>query len=398
VLAGCALLLASWLLLTHVGFWKRGQQPDTFVYQAYAANVLDGQLPYRDFSLEYPPAALPTFILPELGHPSAAAYRFRFEWLMALCGALALVAVDAALRALEASDRARLGLQALIGVSPLILGPLVLSRYDLWPAALTVAAVAAFLRDRNRLGGAVLGLAAAAKFYPAAILPVAIAHVWQRRGRAAALRTLALFVGAFAACVVPFAILAPHGILHPVVVELKRPLEVESLGGALLMAAHHVIGLKLGLVLSYHSESFGGTSGALAKAVTTVLELVALAWLWVTCARRRLSRPEFVTAAAAAVAVLLAFGKVFSPQYLIWLLPLVPLVEPRLRRAALPLLVAACALTQSWYPRRADQLALYFRAPESWLLLARDLVVVALAVVLARSLAAEPEPLVQSER
>ncbi len=197
-----------------------------------------------------------------------------------------------------------------------------------------------------------------------------------------------MFVGVFAACVLPFAILAPHGILHPFTVELKRPLEVESLGGALLITAHHLIGLKLGLLLSYGSANFGGTSGALAAAVTTALELAALAWVWVACARRRLTGPEFATGAAAAVVVLLAFGKVFSPQYLIWLIPLVPLVESRLRRPALLLLVAACALTQSWYPRRADQLVLYFRQAESWSLLARDLVVVALAAVLARPLLA----------
>ena len=388
VLLGCALLLTSWLLLTHVGFWKRGQQVDTYIYQGYGANVLNGQFPYRDFPLEYPPAALPAFIIPELGHPKAAAYRFRFEWLMALCGAVALVFVDAALRVLRAPARTRLGAQAFFGVSPLVLGPVVLTRFDFWPAALSVAAVAAFLRDRNRLGGAILGLATAAKFYPAAIAPIAIAYVWQRKGPAAALQSLATFAGVFAACFLPFAILAPHGVLHPFTVELRRPLEDESLGGALLMAAHHLAGLKIGLLLSYGSLNLGGTSGTLAAAVTTALELIALIAVWVACVRRRLTGSQFATAAAAAAAILMAFGKVFSPQYLIWLIPLVPLVEQRLRRLALLLLAAACALTQSWYPRRAAQLVLYFRQPESWFLLARDLVVVALAVFLARPLLA----------
>ena len=388
VLVGCALLLTSWLLLTHVGFWKHGQRVDTGLYQVYGAWMLDGKVPYRDFSVEYPPAALPAFILPELGHPAAAAYRFRFEWLMALCAVAALVSVDAVLRALRASVKERLGVQVLIGVSPLILGPVVLSRYDFWPAALSVAALAAFLRDRGRLGGAILGFAAAAKVYPAVILPIAIAYLWQRQGRAAAFRSLAVFAAVFAACVLPFAVLAPHGILHPFVVELKRPLEVESLGGALLIAAHHLIGLKLGLLTNYSSANLGGTSGTLTAAMTTALEAAALLGVWVTCARRRLTGPDLVTGAAATVAILLAFGKVFSPQYMIWLIPLVALVQPRLRRLALPLLVVACALTQSWFPRHVNDLNLYFRQPESWFLLARDLVVVVLAVVLARALTA----------
>jgi len=388
-LAGCAVLLTSWLLLTHVGFWKRGQRVDTGFYRMYGTNVLNGEVPYRDFSLEYPPAALPVFVVPALGRPkTAAAYRFRFEWLMALCGVLALVSADAVLRALEVAGRVRLGALLLAGVSPLLLGPVVLTRYDLWPAALSAAALAAFVRDRSRLGGAALGLAAAAKLYPAAVAPVAIAYVWRRQGRAAALRSVAAVAAVFGACVLPFAVIAPQGTWHPLALELHRPLEVESLGGALLLAAHHVLGLKLGLLLTYRSDNLGGTRAAVVAALTTAAEVAALIWVWVACARRRLTGRELVRGAAAAVAVMLALGKVFSPQYLIWLVPLVAAAEPRLRRRALPLLAAACALTQTWYPRHADALLQEFRAPESWLLLVRDLAVVALAVVLVRPLVA----------
>ena len=170
---------------------------------------------------------------------------------MAACALFAIVCVDAALRSLGTSTRARLVVLALIGISPLVLGQVVLSRYDFWPAALAVAAVALFLRDCAVLGGAVLGFAAAAKFYPAALVPVAIAYVWQRRGRDAALRSSIAIAGVFVACVLPFAILAPQGTLRPLTLELHRPLELESLGGAALVALHHVAGLRLGLELAY---------------------------------------------------------------------------------------------------------------------------------------------------
>ena len=388
VLVGCALLLTSWLLLTHVGFWKHGQRVDTGIYQGYALNTLDGQVPYRDFPVEYPPAALPALILPELGRPSPATYRFRFEWLMALCAVVLLVSVDSVLRALHDSEKARYGVQALLGVSPLILGPVVLTRFDFWPAALSVAALAAYLRDRSRLGGAILGLAAAAKLYPAIILPIAIAYVWQRQGRAAALRSLAMFAAVFLVCFLPFAIVAPHGVLHPFTVEVHRPLELESLGAALLVAAHHVFGLSLGVAFNYGSSNLGGVRSEVTAALTTSVELVALVWIWVTSARRRLSGADLVTASGAAAAILVAFGKVFSPQYLIWLISLVALVHLRVRKTALVLLIAACALTQTWYPRDADAVLVYLRQPETWFVLARDLVVVALAVVLTRAFVA----------
>ena len=59
------LLTISWALL-HTGFWSRTQIIDTPVYERYGEAILDGQVPYRDFDLEYPPAALPAFVLPAL--------------------------------------------------------------------------------------------------------------------------------------------------------------------------------------------------------------------------------------------------------------------------------------------------------------------------------------------
>ena len=66
-LAALALFGAAWVLL-HAGFYTRDQIIDTPVYQRYGDAMAHGQVPYRDFDLEYPPGALPVFVLPALGH------------------------------------------------------------------------------------------------------------------------------------------------------------------------------------------------------------------------------------------------------------------------------------------------------------------------------------------
>ena len=60
----------------------------------------------------------------------------------------------------------------------------------------------------------------------------------------------------------------------------------------------------------------------------------------------------------------------------------VPLVRGRRGLWAGALLLGALALTQVWFPFRYFRLALHFEAGLSWVLLARDLLLVALALVL----------------
>ena len=106
------------------------------------------------------------------------------------------------------------------------------------------------------------------------------------------------------------------------------------------------------------------------------------------------SASRLLLASAAALVAFVALGKVLSPQFLIWLIPVIPLVVGRRGLAAATLLAAALVLTQLWFPYRYWDLALQFEALESWLVLVRDLVLVALFVWLAWALLdREPERL-----
>ena len=58
---------------------------------------------------------------------------------------------------------------------------------------------------------------------------------------------------------------------------------------------------------------------------------------------------RLVAGAAATLAGVLAFSKFISPQYLVWLLPLVPLVVPPIGFAAAALLALAMVLGQLWF-------------------------------------------------
>ncbi len=374
---GVALFSTAWTLLRAGVVYETVPIVDTPVYRAYGDAVLDGRVPYRDFPLEYPPGALPAFVLPSLG--ANADYDALFQLLMLVCGASAIVCVALALTAAGASTPRLFGGVALAALTPLLLGPVILTRYDLWPAVLMAGALAALVGGRDRLAFGLLAVAVAAKLYPFVALPVALVHVWRRKGSRQALAAVGVFGAVLGLLVLPFVVIAPGGVADALARQTGRPLQIESLGAGVLLAADR-LGLHEVAVESSHGSQnvVGALPDALATA-QTILQGLAVVAVWVIFSRARPTADRLLAAAAAAVAAFVAFGKVLSPQFMIWLAPLVPLVVGRAVAPA-ALLVVALLLTQLWFPSRYwDVVAV---EPVAWLVFVRDAVLVALFAAL----------------
>ena len=393
--AALVLMIGSWAVL-HGWFFARSQIVDTPVYYRYGNAVAEGRVPYRDFGVEYPPGALPIFAAPAVGHAPVSfdSYRRIFETLLWIGSAIGLLCMASVLRSVRAEPRRAAAALLLAAALPVALGSVCLSRFDAWPAALAVGGLAALVAGRHRLGLGVLGWGLATKLWPGVLVPFALVYVWRREGRREALLAGAAFLAVAAAFFVPFLVVAPGGVWDSLVRQLTRPLQIESLGSAFLLAAHHTFGLGLEMKSSHGSQNLAGGLPAGIGIGLTVLQIGALLALWLRWLRGPApTREELVRHSAAAVTAFVALGKVLSPQFLIWLIPLVPLVRGRRGLAASALLLVACVLTQLWFPFRYWPLALRFDEPASWLVLVRDLVLLALLAVLswpARRRAASP--------
>ena len=375
-----ALFLASWGLL-HTGWYDEDEIVDIPVYELYGNAIESGAVPYRDIRPEYPPGALPAFVLPAVLSDDSEGFRDAFEWLMAACGVAAVLLAAVALAGLGASRARTASALALVAGFPLLLGSVVLTRFDLFPAALVVGAVAALVHRRDRLGFGVLGVAIAVKLYPAVLLPLAAAYVWRRRGRREALVCLAVAAGVVVLAFLPFLLVAPDGVAHSIGRQLSRPLQIESLGAAVYLAAHHLFGLDVEMRSGHGSQNLHGAGTGVAAVLLTIAQLATLMWIWL---RRPGSPEELVRWSAAALVAFVALGKVLSPQFLIWLVPIVPLVAGLRGLRAAALLAASLVLTQLWFPSRYWELARELDPLASGLVLARDLALVALLVVLLR--------------
>lgn len=361
------LVLVSFL--PPVDFVDRPVPADVRLYETFGERMVAGEIPYSDFYVEYPPGSIPAFLAPAPADGYATAFRFEM-WAL---GAAAVALVAFVLAKTAAGPLRLYGGPVAAALAPLPLRQVFFDRYDLWPAALVVAALAALVAGRGRLGGAALGVGAAAKVFPAALLPLALLH----RGRRAGLG----FFAAGALVTLPFAVLGPGGFRFTTLQQLKRPLQIESLGGSLLLVADRLGVADVDVVNSYGSHNVAGPAGIAVAGLQLLLLAAALVAVWALFAHGPRDDSRLLAAAAASLAAFVAFGKVLSPQYLIWLAPVVPLAAAPVW---LPGFFAAAVLTQLWFPDRYGELVT--GGDVAWIVLARNVVLVLLFAALLAGL------------
>lgn len=230
-----------------------------------------------------------------------------------------------------------------------LLGSTAYARFDLLPGVLAGLALLVLARH-PRTALAMTAVAAAVKLWPAVLVPGFVAGV---RRRAAALTTAATVALALAAATV--AVAGATRLLSPLTYQADRGLQVESVAAtpAVLLWWGDPARWPITYAPSRAYEISGPGVGALlaASTVATAVLAVALVAVWAVALRRRdrVGPDTVVWLALAAVTGVVATGKVLSPQYLLWLLPLAAAavaVFPRGRAApawaGLLLLAAGC--------------------------------------------------------
>jgi len=339
---------------------------DLAIYRNAGEAILRGEIPYRDFFIEYPPGSLPTFVPPALLTSDKMGYisLFSSEMALALVAALLLTALAA-----RRIDGAWILPAATFTAAAIMLYPVAVTRYDAVVAlSLATAVLCATLGGRYlSLAYASLGLGAAAKLVPAlATLPLATF----RRGAA---RGYAVFLGVLALFFVPALLLAGSGFLVSFAYHANRGLQAESLAASILMK----LGWVNEVVFQYGAFEVRGRGVELASSlslpVTGALLLVTAFFTYREHRRGRFGVQAFPRHAAALILAFMLGSKVLSPQYVIWLLPLVPLGGIGVSAV----FIAACWATTQVFPIHYGDLV-NLRSPGPDLLLVRNLLLVLL--------------------
>lgn len=354
-------------------FWGMGSVTgDIFIYQQWADFLLRHDVAaYSGVGIEYPPGSLPFLALPALLQ-AGGTYQRAFVWLMVVVDTVGLVGLLAIGRRVRSLHGAWLWTLLV----PL-LGPIAYARLDLVPSVATIWALSAAGAGAWFSTGAWLGFGALAKIYPGMLLPAAFVAARDRRQ---------LTGGAVLLLVVPLLpfIASLDDVWRSVFgYHTARGLQLESIwSGALLIAGR--FGYPASVVFNYGAFHMEAPIAGTLKALSGLLSVAALgAGVWLVWrAVPRGDGARLADALFATLALIMAVGSVFSPQFMLWLAALgaVAAADPRsaVRRSVL-LLIPATALTQLLFPFLYAWLAPALTVPVTVLML-RNLLVLGIGV------------------
>ena len=317
----------------------------------YAEGLKDGQVPYVDHAVEYPVGI--GFFMNVVAHAvrvvpdSQRAQRFLDLSVFLLAAAAVVVVVATAL-----TNRRRPWDAAFVALSPALILHLGMN-WDMLAAAALALAILAWSRQREVLAGVLLGVAIATKFYPGIVLfPLFFLCLragklrsWTRTAGTAVVSTVLIYL--------PFWVTAPAFAADagkPVapsawqlwthragIGDIVKALAIHHDGG--INGTWRFFDLNTARPADWNSiwyaiQTWRGKSldsGASQHILNTltlltfVILAIGIAWLILRAPRR----PRLGQVAFLALLAFMMTSKVWSPQYVIWLVPLAALARPR---------------------------------------------------------------------
>ncbi|MGH9017338.1 MAG: glycosyltransferase 87 family protein, partial [Acidimicrobiales bacterium] len=302
---------------------------DVGEYATYAHAALRAPLLHR-LPLEYPAPAVALFLVPLL-------LPLSYPWVFAVfCGvAMVLLVISYERSGVVEMDReAALRLVVYLTAGSIII---VTGRYDIFAAAFGFWSVRAARQERWTAAWAWSSVGFVIKLFPAVFWPAFLIAEWRRLGRVP-YRRLCWMVGS-AAVVGGIPYLLNRGatlnVLHYYV---RRPTEIESIPAGLSVL---IDPLRTHWISSFHSVNVVNGAGSAVSGATEILAVALCLWIWRAQLRDQL---PFEAACLASLSVVVLGGKVLSPQYLIWLMPLWALYPIR------PQWLFACVLSSLVFP------------------------------------------------
>jgi uncharacterized membrane protein len=355
-------------------------------YSDYASKIMGGSLPYRDFIFEYPPFSLLFFILPRLVTSSYGIYSVLYQAEVAIFDLVGVFVVFDIARRLGTAPWKSLTVYT---AAILAMGPITALQFDIIPAIMVLLALYFFLLGKHKTSWALIALGTMTKIYPVVVAPVLLIYYFRSREYEKIRSGIITFGSVCLMIMLPFLVLSPSSLLNLYSYHAQRGIQLESIYSSFLLVAN-----KLGFISAQPYFSFGswnvvGSIENIIAGLSTYLLIILLLLAYWFIYRQTEKGKRDVSQLGAffllAIIIVMITSKILSPQYVIWLIPFLPLLVVRWRFAIWAVFVAIGGLTYYIFPGHYYRLVDFQPAPVAALCI-RNILLILLAIAIGLSL------------
>lgn len=315
------------------------------------------QIPYINIGVEYPPLNIPFVIAPRLLSGQEIDYFTLFNFQMgAICFVILLGGLWFSRNHFQSSPEQdsyflKMSALALLGLSHLFT-----TRLDILLNLTLLATFVAVIRHKAILGGILLALATATKLFPLLLVPLFTAYFWINTDRRDSWRFCLSWTLCTALLFVPWAIFGGERFWVMLWFHGDRPIQVESTYSSLVLLKQVLSGQQPEIGLFQGSFNVITPLNPFFRSLSTIATLVTPLLILFTYIRAARTRTDvaatslLLRAVVAFLVLLMVVSKVLSPQYLIWIWPVIFLIRDPDYKAIHFLALVATVSTQFVYP------------------------------------------------
>ncbi len=361
-------------------------------YFPYGDAILNGvfpYIPYEELRWEYPPLSYIFMVIPRLFTSNVATYEvlYSFQVMFVLLIGLVLIRKFA-----KMYDKNPFFGMLGYAVSVYLLDYFIFDRFDIMVAVISMAAVYFFVQRRYTWATVLLVFGLFIKLYPALLLPIFLIPFISKGDYRTPLKQFLVFSILSVILIAPFIIIAPDTVWTFMSYHGDRGLQIESVAASFVLLAE-----IFGLTQTFTNNSFGSFNigGGCADDVAAIMmpvmfiAIVAVYVLFFIQCRRTSDEDctrSVVMASFIVVMMFVALNKVFSAQYVIWvmmlMIPAYYAIRPKYRSYPIIACVVLMFMTM-WMVHSYDSL-LDHDAYGIIVLLLRNLLFVAMTLIAIR--------------
>lgn len=304
---------------------------DVSHYYSNISNLVDeGLVPYRDYVFEYPPLALLFMLVPKIFSVSEETFGYSyltFAFIFFLIGAHFIRKI---VDSLDSSHNRSIILYLAMFIFANVF---VVFRYDIFAAVIVIISLWYYRNEKYGLAFIIMAIGLMTKIYPAIfilalLIPFICRGQWYK-----AFKYILITIALCLVVEAPFLILDPDSAFAYLQYHSDRGLQVESVFAGFIMLFSKLFSGDVTVIENYGSSNISGVIPDFLANYMDLLAVLSVLLFIVICIYRikknGTSLDDFTVVSIicfASIMIFVLFSKVYSLQYIIWILSLFPLV------------------------------------------------------------------------